>query len=189
MNFLIKNEYRTEIVLSSRELGEYGITYEEIDYGNIETRRLLWALQGDIQKKYGYTIPLSGRVLIEVIKEREDRVRICFSSLSGKSGDENSLKQLVKSSTCPVIAEFSDLEDMLSASSLLDPGIKSSLFEKNGKYRIIFSPLPEEREELIFCLCEFSDISEGSPDEAARCGESWNLLAVNNAVCRLHGLF
>lgn len=189
MNFLIKNEYRTEIILSSRELGDYGITYEEIDYGNIETRRLLWALQGEVQKRYGYTIPLSGRVLIEVIKERDDRVRICFSSLFEKSEDEGSLKQLVKNNACPVIAEFSDLEDMLSASSLLNPGIKSSLYEKNGKYRILFSPLQEEKEVLIFCLCEFSEIFESSPTEAARCSEAWNLLAVNNAVCRLHGLF
>ncbi len=189
MNFLIRNEYRTEIILSSRELSGYGITYEEIDYGNIGTRRLLWALQGEVQKKYGYTIPLSGKVLIEVIKEQEDSVRICFSSLPEKSGDGNSVKQLVKSSTCPVIAEFSDLEEMLFAVSLLDPNIKSSLFEKNGKYRILFSPSSEGKEELIFCLCEFSDVFENSPKETAKCSESWNMIAENNAVSRLHGLF
>lgn len=189
MNFLIKNEYRTEIVLSSLELSGYGITYEEIDYGNIGTRRLLWALQGEIQKKYGYTIPLSGKVLIEVIKEREDSIRICFSSLPEKSGDGNSVKQLVKSSTCPVIAEFSNLEEMLFAVSLLEPNIKSSLFEKNGKYRILFSPSSEEKDELILCLCEFSDILENSPKEAAKCSEIWNMIAENNAVSCLHRLF
>ena len=71
MNFLIRNEYRAEIILSSTELESYGITYEEIDYGNIETRRLLWTLKSEVQKRFGYTLPLSGRLLIEVIKEQE----------------------------------------------------------------------------------------------------------------------
>ncbi len=188
MNFLIRNEYRAEIILSFPELQSYGITYEEIDYGNIGTRRLLWTLQGEVRKRYGYTIPLSGKVLIEVIKEQENSVRICFSSLPEKSGDGSSVKQLIKSSPCPLIAEFTDLENMLFAVSLLSADIKSSLFEKNGKYRILFFPSEGEKEELIFCLCEFAEISENSPKEAAKCSEAWNMIAENNAVCRLHGL-
>lgn len=189
MNFLIKNEYRTEITLSSRELADYGITYEELDYGNIGTRRLLWALQGEVKRSYGYTIPLSGKVLIEVIKEQEDCIRICFSSLDAKSADGSSVKQLVKSCACPVIAEFSDLEEMLFAASLLTAEIKSSLFEKNGKYRLLFSPSSEKREELILCLCEFSEILESSPRETAECSESWNIIAESNAISCLHRLF
>lgn len=188
MNFLIRNEYRTEIILSSPELLSYGITYEEIDYGNTETRRLLWALQGEIRKKYGYSIKLSGRVLIEVIKESENSIRFCFSALPEKSSDGKSVKQLVKSCTCPLIAEFSDFEEMLFAASLIDESTRSSLFENNGKYRILFPTDEEIREELIFCLCEFSEILESSPSEAARCSETWNTIAEDNAVSCLHGL-
>ena len=36
MNVTIRNEYRVEAVLTSDELNEYGITYEEIDYKNID---------------------------------------------------------------------------------------------------------------------------------------------------------
>ena len=78
---------------------------------------------------------------------------------------------------------------MLFAVSLLDGNIKSSLFEKNGKYRILFSPDEKEREELIFCLCEFSEISESSPVKEAMCYEMWNMIAESNAVSLLHGLF
>ena len=189
MNFLIRNEYRTEIILSSTELESYGITYEEIDYGNIETRRLLWTLRGEVQKRFGYTIPLAGKILIEVIKEQGNDIRICFSCVPEKSGDGNSVKQLVKSSSGPVIAEFSDLEDMLFASSLLDGNIKSSLFEKNGRYRILLSPAEDKKDEVIFCLCEFAEVCENAPARAAACSEMWNMLAENNAVSILHGLF
>ena len=189
MNFLIRNEYRAEIILSSTELESYGITYEEIDYGNIETRRLLWTLKSEVQKRFGYTLPLSGRLLIEVIKEQESSIRICFSGIPGKTEDEHSVKQLVKSLSGTVIAEFTDFEDMLFAVSLLDGNTESSLFEKNGKYRILFSPDEKEREELIFCLCEFSEIWESSLIKEATCREMWHMLAENNAVSLLHGLF
>lgn len=189
MNFLIRNEYRAEVTLSSPELESYGITYEELDYGNISTRRLLWTLQNEIQKKYGYRINLSGKLLIEVVKDTEDSIRICFSSLSKKSEDENSVKQLVKGCTAPVIAEFSDFEEMLQAVSVLDGRLKSSLFEKNGKYRILFFLPAESKEELIFCLCEFCDIFENSQKEAAKCSEMWNMIAENNAIGCLHRLF
>ena len=189
MNLLIRSNYRAEIILSSAELDSYGITYEEIDYGNIQTRRLLWLLRQEVQKKYNYSIRLSGRVLIEVMKDTEGGIRICFSSLSSDSDDVSSLKQLIKSSSSPVIAEFSDIEEMLQAVSLLDGKLKSSLYEKNGKYRMLFS-LPEEaRQELIFCLCEFSEIFEDSPKKTAESRELWNILAEDNAVSCLHRLF
>ena len=189
MNFLIRNEYRTEIILSSTELESYGITYEEIDYGNIETRRLLWTLRGEIHKRFGYTIPLAGKILIEVMKEQGNDIRICFSSVPERPADGHSVKQLVKSSSGPVIAEFSDLEDMLFASSLLDGNIKSSLFEKNGRYRILLSPAEDKKDEVIFCLCEFAEVCENAPARAAACSEMWNMIAKNNAVSILHGLF
>ncbi len=189
MNVLIRNEYRVEIILSFPELESYGITYEEIDYGNIETRRLLWALQDEVQKKYGYSVKLSGKLLIEVIKDSENSVRICFSSLTAKTKDDNSIKQLIKSETSPVIAEFSDFEEMLQALSLLNRTIKSSLYEKNGKYRILFYVSEAEKDELIYCLCEFSEIFGNSPEETAKCTEMWNMIVSDKAVNCLHGLF
>ncbi len=189
MNLLVRNEYRTEIILSSPELESYGITYEEIDYGNIETRRFLWALQREVQKIYGYRINLSGKMLIEVIRDSEDVIRICFSLLSPKQADDNSVKQLVKSCTNPLIAEFSDFEEMLEAVSIIGFDIKSSLFEKNGKYRISFFADEATQSILTFTLCEFAEIFENSPKEAALCNETWNIISADNAVNCLQELF
>lgn len=189
MNVLVRNEYRVEVILSISELEGYGITYEEIDYRNIETRRMLWALQGEIREKYGYSIKLSGRLLIEVIKDTENSVKICFFYLSPKTKDDLSLKQLIKSECCPVIAEFSDFEEMLQAVSFLGSSLNSRLFEKNGKYRILFSVKEEEKEELILCLCEFAEIFENSPKQTAECCELWNMIADTEAVSRLQSLF
>ncbi len=189
MNLLVRNEYRTEIILSSTELESYGITYEEIDYGNIETRRLLWTLQQEVQKIYGHRINLSGKMLIEVIRDSENAVRICFSVLSQKKSDDNSVKQLIKSCTSPLIAEFRCLEEMLEAISALDSNIRSDLFEKNGKYRIIFYTDGKTSCSLALYLCEFAEIFENSPKEAARCSEMWSIITADNAVNQLQCLF
>ena len=187
MDLLVRNGYRTEIILSSPELESYGITYEEIDYGNIETRRFLWTLQREIRRIYGHEISLSGRMLIEVIKDSRDYIRICFSALSDKNADDSSVKQLIKVSTAPLIAEFSDFEEMLRAVSFTDTDTESNLFEKDGKYRISFFVDEETKNQLIFSLCEFSELFEGSHKELARCNEMWKLLSENNAVNVLHG--
>ena len=188
MNLLVRNEYRAEIILSSPELESYGITYEEIDYGNIETRRLLWTLQKEVQKIYGYRIKLSGKMLIEVIKDTDDLVRICFSVLSPKEADDNSVKQLIKSCPSPLIAEFPVFEEMLEAVSCIDIHTKSSLFESNGKYRICFYTDEETKIRLTFSLCEFAQLFENSPTEAAHCSEMWNFIT-DDAVSSLQRLF
>ena len=188
MNLLVRNEYRAEIILSSPELESYGITYEEIDYGNIETRRLLWTLQREVQKIYGYRIRLSGKILIEVIKDSTDIIRICFSVLSSEEDDDSSVKQLIKSSTAPLIAEFSAFEEMLEAVSVIDSSTKCCLFENNGKYRISFHTDDETKVRLIFSLCEFARIFENSPEEYAHCSEMWNFIT-DNAVNCLQRLF
>ncbi len=189
MNVLVRNEYRVEVKLSPKELEEYGITYEDIDYKNIETRRVLWALAEEIRKKSGYNISLSGKILIEVIKENDNGCRFCFSSLSRDGKDDISVKQLIKNEIYPLTAEFGNFEDMLEAICNLDENRECALYEKNGCYRLIFPASENEKEELIFSLCEFSKIFENSSIETARCREMWHLLIPRSAVKTLTGTF
>lgn len=189
MNVLVRNEYRVEVSISPAELKHYGITYEELDYKNIETRRVLWALTEEIRKLYGYNISLSGKMLIEVIKENRDSLKICFSTLSDKDKDCASIKQLVKNELSPVIAEFDSFEEMLEAISTLTSDTESSLYEKDGKYRLLFPSDEQKKKEIILLLCEFSRIYENSSLETARSREMWKLLASPFAVNRLTGTF
>ena len=188
MNIFVKNEYRVEVELSAEELVSYGITYEEIDYRNIETRKLLWSLTEEIRISCGINIKLSGRLLIEVLREKESSVRICFSSLSA-SLDDASVRQLIKTENTPVIAQFSDFEEMLQAAAELDKDLESRLYESNGKYRLVLCADEEMREAVSFCICEFGEILENSTAEAARSEEMWSLILAPNAVKILTEVF
>ena len=181
MNVLVKNEYRVEVELSAGELEHYGLTYEEIDYKNIETRKLLWSLTEEIRISCGVNVKLSGKLLIEVIKEKEGSFRICFSSLSAAL-DAASVRQLIKSSSVPLIAQFSDFEELLCAVRALDKELESRLYESNGRYRLVVSADESAKEAVIFSLCEFCELYESNEAQAARTEEMWSLLIYPFAV-------
>lgn len=189
MNITVRNEYRVEAELTADELRIYGITYEQFDYKNIETRRVLWSLLDEIRRLYGISLSLSGKLLIEVIKESEDKYRICFSSLPPHGNDLKSVKQLIKSENTPVVAEFCCFEDVLSAALNTEYYDSCSLFEKNGKYRLIFYVPSKEKTELLGKICEFAELSENPSLEKARCEELWNCIITDDAVKKLISAF
>ncbi len=189
MNVLVLNEYRIGLTLSHKELDYYGITYEELDYSNIETRKFLWKITEDIRKNCGYNISLSGKMLIEVMRDREEAIKIYLTFLSRKSSDDYSLKQLIKNDIKPVTAEFFCFEDMLEAAVCLKGDIKSSLFERNGKYRLVLMPEEKDRESVIFSLCEFSQLLSDCPVEKASSEEHWTLIASSLALSQLTRAF
>lgn len=191
MNVTIRNEYRVEAVLTAKELSEYGITYEEIDYKNIETRRVLWTVLDEIKRRYGIKMSLAGKLLIEVIKESDDRFRLCFSSLPPHGSDLKSIKQLIKTENLPIVAEFDTFEDVLSVLSGADPFIAdgSVLYEKNGRYRMLFYVSAEKKAVLYGLLCEFAMVFGEPAVEKARCEEHWNCIISENAVNKLISVF
>ncbi len=187
MNVSIKNEYRVEAVLTSRELSEYGITYEEFDYKNIETRRVLWTILDEIKNRYGVKLSFAGKLLIEVIKEAEDKYRLCFSSLPPHSDDGKSIKQLIKTENQPLIAEFESFEDVLSAIFAMCT-LKTDateLYEKNGRYRMLFFADTAEKANVNLRICEFGNIVCEPLLEKARCEEHWSCIVKHDAVNKL----
>lgn len=188
MIITVRNDYRIEAELTENELSEYGITYEELDYGNIETRRALWHILDDIRKKSGRDIGFSGKLLIEVMKENSEKYRFCFTSLShGK--DSVSIKQLVKSENPPVCTEFEDFEALLNAVAYLTPSKTSALYEKNGKYRLIAEIGLSEMSYFADIAGEFGVCLTESALRKAECLEHWHCLISSDALKTLTEAF
>lgn len=182
MNITVRNEYRVEVELSPEELSGFGITYDEFDYGSIETRRVLWTLLDEVKKASGIEIKLSGKLLIEVIKESGDFCCICFTSLPPRGSDEKSLKQLVKSETVPIIVEFANIDDAYLAARESRFSSSASLYEKNGRYRLVFTSGFPEKNSLSERFSEFGEIIAAPVIENARCAEMWRCISKGNAA-------
>lgn len=181
MIITLRNDYRIEAEFTKDELSEYGITYEELDYGKIETRRVLWHMLDDIKKKSGADLGFSGKMLIEVMKENGEKYLFCFTRLS-HGDDAKSIKQLVKSENPPVCTEFADFEDMLKAISHMSFGKVCSLFEKDGKYRMLTETSTYEKAHFTDTLSEFGVCLSEPLRKKAECLEHWNCLIESDAV-------
>lgn len=189
MNINIKNEYAAEVILGTDELDALGITFEELDYSNAETRRVLWLLLDEIRKCAAVDINFSGKLLIEVMKESRNRVRISFTSLSAGERNPKSVKQLVKSECAPILSEFSDFETLLKAVCSLKNVTDSALYEKNGVFRLELSCEKNDKAKMLPVLYEFSDFVKESVFETAVCREMWNCILPSDAVCTLRRSF
>lgn len=189
MQITVRNDHRAEVLLSAGEMEHYGITYEEMDYSDAETRRMLWSLISDIKKLSGLSLSLAGRLLIEVMKEKSGNVRICFTELESKLSDPASFKQLVKSEAMPVVAEFTDIENIISLSFSAEKCIPNALYEKNGKYRVICFCDEKDKEWLEAVLSEFGHLTQNSRLETALCQEGWHCIIGENALGFLRQVF
>jgi len=189
MNITVKNEHAAEILLGKDEMDSMGITYEELDYANAETRRVLWSLLDEIRKKAAVDISFSGKLLIEVMKESKGSVRICFTSLSGNEKDPKSVKQLIKSEDVPILAEFTDFEMLLSTVPLLQNVSDSLLYVKNGRFRLAVYSEKRVKSMLEALLCEFGEASDDPFYEFAVCREMWDCIIASDAVKVLSSVF
>lgn len=183
MNIQMKNEYRYEIELSKEELKNLDITYEELDYGNVETRRVLWTLLDEIRKNCRIEPDMSGKLLIEAKNFPDGRCLICYTFLPCRKN--SSVKQLVKSSEKPVLVWFENIDAAARAAKCCRFKGKSVLYEKDGKYAVIFYAIGEEKRRLNIILNEFSDNVEENAGDIFVCEEYWHCIEANNAVEKL----
>ena len=62
-------ENKIVVRLTADDMTKLHITYEEMDYANIETRRVIWTLLDEARRELGRDIDPSGRMLIEALPE------------------------------------------------------------------------------------------------------------------------
>ena len=188
MRIVPVNEYRVEVTLTEEELDGFDITYEQLDYADPDTRRVLWTLLCEIRRRGGVDLDLSGKLLIEVTREADGSCRVCFTSLPPKEGQNASVKQLVKTETPPVALECAGLDDAIRAAVACRTDAPSSLFRKNGRYRLLIRAGSGERAAVTLRVCDFGELAPRPALLAAECGEFWQCVIAENAAETLRRL-
>ena len=114
------NEYRVEVALSPEEMDRLGVSFDALDWSDIETRRAVWSVL-DVVRERGVELDLSGKVLIEASRGAEN-VRLCFSVLPQR-GAGVSMKSLVKSGGA-VLLRAGTRRDLLAAAERMPDNIR-----------------------------------------------------------------
>lgn len=187
MKVNVINEYRVEMELAEQELSDFDITYETMDYADVNTRRFLREL-AENAKDFGVEADMSGRVLIEAFRLR-DGCRLCFTFLPQSGRESPSVKQLVKRDRAVFCAVSSDAGALCRLASVLPEDGESALYRAGGVYVLTVSTAPEAPESFAFAAAEFgADIPANAALTLADCRENGQVLYKENAVGELKRL-
>ena len=182
MNITVQAENVICIELTCDDMKRLDITYEKLDYANIETRRILWTLLDEAKQCLGRDIRLTQKMLIEVIPDEGGGCSLYFTvDDSGCHG--NSRKKLLKYSGMKIVCQATDIENIGRLAEILHKSekiSKSELYTDGEKYRLVISPKATACADMAMIAGEFCEICDSfSVNHTA---EHWKLLASPDAV-------
>ena len=80
MNITVQAENTICIELTRNDMTELDITYESMDYSNIETRRVIWTILDKARKTLGKSVDTDGKLLIEVAPSEDGGCILHFTN-------------------------------------------------------------------------------------------------------------
>jgi len=169
--------------LTKQDMLELDITYEDMDYSTIETRRVIWTLLDEAGKVLGKELDPTRRMIIEAIPKNEGGCILNFTILDSRKKYSVQKQFLKKQSDC-FICEFENAETLFDAANSCKADMQSSLYEKNGKYRLIISGFPDSRDIKLY-FSEFSNITNADKLICEHTREHWKNIIEQNAISAL----
>lgn len=153
MKIKVINEYRIEMELCEAELSDFDITYDSMDYSDVNTRRFLRELAQNA-KMFGVDADMSGKVLIEAFRINGG-CRVCFTFLPSETKDAPSVKQLVKRDISCLFTAEGDIRVLCRFCKALGDFPESSLYRYRDKYCLFIIPDPKNAVFYSDCAGEF----------------------------------
>ncbi len=160
--------------LSKEDMTELDITYEQMDYSNIETRRVIWTVLEKIREFSGRDIDPSCNLLIEAVASHDGGCVLCFTIPDSKKTIYPSKPPVLTKNTSDIVFEFENINAMLDM--LRSIGIKNLLpdgriYKKDKRYRILLecAPSPESQRKME----EFGTFIGQNPVISAHTAEHW----------------
>ena len=189
MKIKAQTDNRICIELTHEDMIELDITYEELDYSNIETRRVLWTLLDEARLKLGRNISLTQKMLIEAIPDDNGGCTIYFT-VTDESANKKNSRQIIKHGCAKTVCQSANINNIGELAKVLFSSghrIKSELFTDGSAYRLVISPDSALQSSIDDTVCEFCDICDESV--VSYTYEHWKLLASPDAVGILAATF
>lgn len=164
-------EEKITVTLSQTDMNELDITYDEMDYSNIETRRVIWTILDKARKTLGKSVDTEGKLLIEVTPSDDGGCILQFTN--SPLADIKSKKRLImKKEAEPILFcpwDENSFIDCLKIIPKLKEFIKSSepYKYKNCLY-IIIRPKLTFSEKILHILCEFGNANTTTECEISK---------------------
>ena len=167
-------EERITVTLSNIDMADLDITYDEMDYSNIETRRVIWTILDKAQKTLGKSVDTDGKLLIEVAPLSDGGCILHFTS-TPYSDCKNKKRLIMKKEAEPIlfcpIDENSFLDSLKILSELKDLIKNSASYKFKNRLYVIIRPKLTFSEKILHILCEFGDTDLCTESEISKIRE------------------
>lgn len=169
-----KNKFFVQ--LSHDDMTKLDITYEAMDYSNIETRRVIWTILDTVRRDTGRDVDPSGNLVIEAAPDVEGGCILMFTVPLNSKIENIGTEKSKSNSTC--IYEFSNADNFLDFICVANnPEIAMRCFSDGEKYRIELSCDTASKYEHI--LGEYAKRIGKSGVNIASTHENWTEMSAS----------
>jgi hypothetical protein len=173
------------VELNANDMQQLNITYDALDYADVDTRRVIWIILDHVRESTGCDIDPSGQLLIDAMPRPDGGCILFFTIKSGESALEllscPSQRVLRKQQQLLITFEFDSIDALLdcaAAYARIDGRQcdrlfnQSELFQQGLRYRLLLSPT-QQPDALRQFFCEFAQCCGESTLTAAQTREHW----------------
>ena len=176
MKIDIATEKSILVELSKEDMSFYDITYEELDYSNIPTRKIIFEIIEQIKEETGKTFDFTDNLQIDVMPDSIGGCLIIFTDCT-----ENSKAVSVCSPSA--VFETREIDDLIDCARTIRKSKSSfpqcDLFENLGIYTLVVRNCSAGLKRII---SEFASGREADEFEISRIAESQHCLAEINGL-------
>ncbi len=172
------------VELTADDMKNLNITYEEMDYSKVETKRVIWTVLSRAGKSLGREINTSGRLLVEAMQRETGGCLLFFSVDHSNKNSNKNRKYLLKKSDY-IACDFETVDALFRCAEKLKFScdvLASKLYRSDVRYRLLVQSRATGAGLLKPCLAEFGKVVGEGAFFAAHTAEHWHCLAKENAV-------
>lgn len=159
--------------LSNDDMVELNITYDEMDYSNIETRRVIWTILDNVRRDTGRDVDPSGNLMIEVAPDPSGGCLMMFTVANDSGKHSETVVAKINSTR---FFEFKNSDDLLDFLKRFENVSEMRLFSCESRYRIELAPDTSNTFEHI--LREYASFVGKDAMTAALTYEHWKELSL-----------
>ncbi len=181
MDISVPKENYIFIELTGEDMKNLNITYADMDYSNIETRRVIRTLLDEAKHSLGQEFELSEDMRIEALPSADGGCLLFFSIIRKPTCYK------IKSKTSFTAYRFKNIDSVLDLSFALSQRdktkLKSSLYTDKDEY--IMTLIGKLRHSVTMKLCEYAEPVAHGESEILKMIEYKTCLIKDNALDRL----
>ncbi len=181
-------ENRIVVELSRSDMTELDITYDEMDYGNIETRRVIWTILDRARRTLSRDIDPSGKLLIETVPTPEGGCVLCFTVMQKEPGQLLRQMLRIRKERLWCVYRFTDLDALTNCAETMRAMIpdlpRTELYLWQDAYYLLLSGLLPPR-GCKNILSEYGTLCPEGSVSLPVLREHGKLLADGDAIERL----